>query len=338
MNRTDRLMAIILLLRSRKKLTARQLAEIFEVSTRTIYRDIDSLCQARVPIAVELGPEGGYSLLDTYSLPPVMFSLDEAVALFLVGSFIARSQAMPFQEALKTALIKIEDILPEDLQESVRATSQATLFDVVDRGGPPIAREVFREINEAILEHKCVEITYRDVRKKRMTQRVVAPYGLIYDSRNGAWYLVGFCHLRGQQRMFHLARIDAIRLTDRDFQIPEEFELERLADRSWARSLAESLKREQPRIRIKVTAKLAERLQQSWLLRYAEREVALDGRVILTYHDDPLSALHFVYPFGADCEVLEPAELRQQVVGRARRVLALYGGQDEATDRSHEPA
>jgi len=198
MNRTDRLMAIILLLRSRKKLTARQLAEIFEVSIRTIYWDIDSLCQANVPIAVELGPESGYSLLETYFLPPVMFTLDEAVALFLGGSFIAHRQGTPFREAIKTALIKIGDILPEELEKSVRIASQSILFDLKDRGNYSVAREAFEVINEAILKRKCIQMTYHSAWKNEITERVVAPYGLIYD--HGVWYLIGFCHLRGKPR------------------------------------------------------------------------------------------------------------------------------------------
>ncbi len=333
MNRTDRLMAIILLLRSRKKLTAHELAEIFEVSERTIYRDIDALCQAQVPIAAEPGPEGGYSLLDTYSLPPVMFTLDEAVALFLGTSFIAHGQAMPFGEALKTALIKIEDILPDKLQESVHLSLQSILFDAGERGGMPVAREVFQRVNEAILERRCIQLTYDSARRGQTTERVVAPYGLIYDHRNGVWYLVGFCHLRGEQRMFHMGRVRAVSLTDRPFEIPREFELENLADRGWAASLIGSLAREHPQIRVKVSQRVSERLRRSWFFRYAEREETADGKVIVTYHDHLPSALHLLRHFGSDCEVLEPSALRDQVVAWARQVLAVYGEEHGTADR-----
>ena len=326
MNRTDRLMAITLLLRSRKKLTARQLAEIFEVSIRTIYRDIDSLCQVKVPIAVELGPEGGYSLLDTYSLPPMMFTLDEAVALFLGGSFIALREGTPFRDAIKTALIKIEDILPEELGASVRIASQSILFDLKDRGNYSVAKEAFEVINEAILKRKCIQMTYHSAWKNKITERDVAPYGLIYD--NGVWYLVGFCHLRGKQRMFHVNRIKEISLTDRDFEVPEEFDLKSLADKGWAKSLAESMKRDCPRIRIKVTKEVSEALKGDWLLRYADRKETPDGKILLTYHDDLPSQLYFMYRFGPDCEVSEPKELRDRVVEQAKKVLAMYRGRE----------
>lgn len=329
MNRAARLIAIILLLRSRKKLSARQLAGLLEVSTRTIYRDIDTLCRDNVPIAVEMGPEGGYSLPDADPLLPIVLTDDEAVALFLGGSFIARRQGTPFQDAIKTALIKIEASLPRALRESVRMSAQSILFDVTDRGDYSVGREAFEMINEAILSRRCIRVSYHTPRKDEITERVIAPYGLIYD--NGVWYLVGFCHLRGEQRMFHLARMKDISATDRVFKVPKEFDLEDLADKGWARSLAESMKHEYPRIRIKVSKAVSRKLREDWLLRYASREETPDGKVVLTYHDSLPSELYFLYRFGTECEVLEPKELRDQVIAQAKKVLELYG----ATERRH---
>jgi predicted DNA-binding transcriptional regulator YafY len=326
MNRTDRLAAIILLLRSRNKLTAQQLAEIFEVSPRTIYRDIDALCQAYVPIVAEAGPEGGYSLLDTYSLPPVMFTPDEAVAMFLGGSFIAQSKGMPFLDALKTALIKVEDVLPEELRTSARATTEATLFDGFYARGQSVPVEVFGTVNRAILAHRCVQLTYHGARRDRVTERVVAPYGLIYDNRNGAWYLVGHCYLRDDQRMFHLARIEDIAMTDREYETPDTFDLSALQNRGWAEEFVASLEEEQHRIQVKVWKSVSERLRGSWLLRYAGREETGDDKVILTFHDRLPDARYLVCRFGADCEVLEPPELRERMAQYARDLLARHGG------------
>ena len=128
--------------------------------------------------------------------------------------------------------------------------------------------------------------------------------------------------------MFHVNRIKEIPLTDRDFEVPEEFDLKSLTDKSWAKSLAESMKRDYPRIRIKVTKEVSEALREDWLLRYADRKETEDGKVILTYHDEVESHLYFMYRFGADCEVLEPEELRDRVVEQARKVLMLYGGRE----------
>ena len=235
MKRIDRLMGITLLLRSRRKLTARQLAQIFEVSIRTIYRDIQSLCRAKIPIAVESGPDGGYSILKTYSLPPVMFTLDEAIALFLGGRFIDHLHGTPFREAMKTALIKIEDILSEEVRLSVQLLSQSVLFDMKDAASDSVTKETFERINEAILKRKCIQMVYRCASEDQIIRRTVRPYGLVYDQ--GMWYLIASCHIRGGQEMFHVNRIQVVALTDRHFELPDAFNLKLLA-----RTLAESTK------------------------------------------------------------------------------------------------
>ena len=93
------------------------------------------------------------------------------------------------------------------------------------------------------------------------------------------------------------------------------------------------MKRDFPRIRIKVTKEVSEALKGDWVLRYADREETEDGKVILTYHDEVESHLYFMYRFGADCEVLEPKELRDRVVEQARKVLALYRQRERKSKR-----
>ena len=322
MNRSDRLMAIILLLRSRKKLSARQLAEIFEVSVRTIYRDIDSLCQAHVPIAVELGPEGGYSLLETYSLPPVMFTLDEALALFLSGSFTAARRGMPFKDAVKTALIKIEDILPEESRVSVRLAEESILFDAVHDAGIPISDELFRTVNQAIVKRCCIEFDYQSF-KGQHTHREVAPYGMIYDE--GVWYLVGYCHLREAERMFRLDRVQNIALTDPLSPIPKDFSIAQMQDRAWAKGFMERMKPYGKAV-LRVEQHVAESLKKDWFYKHGEFEPQPDGKVVFTTYDDHPSgsALDLVRRYGSAVEILKPKEVRDQMRKEVERMMTLY--------------
>lgn len=326
-NRTDRLLAIILLLRSRRKLTAKQLAEIFEVSVRTIYRDMESLSHAEVPVRVETGPDGGYSLMDTYSLPPVMFSLDEAVALFLGGSFVAHRQGTPFGEAIKTALIKIEDILPQELYDSVQTTVQSVLFDMPDRRDYTSSRQAFEVILEGIRRRRRIDIRYKGAHRQQARSREVSPYGIIFD--NGNWYLVAYCHMRQAERMFHLGRIQAAEVTERSFDPPEDFSIESYANRGWSASFYEDMKRDYPRVRVRVPRQVADSMAKHWLMRHAEREDDGDDRVILTYHDHPEGPINFVYRFGLDFEILEPSEARQGIAEMAKRLLTRH---DATTD------
>ena len=318
-NRTDRLLAIILLLRSRGRLTAKQLAEIFELSERTIYRDMQSLSHAEVPVRVETGPDGGYSLMDTYWLPPVMFSLDEAVGLFLGGSFVAHRQGTPFGDAIRTALIKIEDILPEELYDSVQTTVQSILFDVRDRRDYTESRQVFEVVLEGIRRRRCLTIRHKGARRKQARSREVSPYGIIFDSGN--WYLVGYCHMRRAERMFHVGRILAAKVTEQGFDPPEDFRIESYRGRSWSRSFYEDMKREYPCIRVRVPQSVADSLADHWLMRHAEREDDGDDYAILSYHDHPEGPLNFVYRFGPDFEIIEPTETRRTIADMAAQLL-----------------
>ncbi|MBT6145276.1 MAG: YafY family transcriptional regulator [Gemmatimonadetes bacterium] len=326
-NRTDRLLAIILLLRSRRQLTARQLAEIFDVSMRTIYRDIESLTQAEVPIVVDPGPEGGYRLLDNYALPPVMFTMDEAVGLFLGGSFVAHRQGTPFGEAIKTALIKIEDVLPDELRDSVQTTVQSVLFDLHDRRDYSGSREQFEVILDGIRLRQRIDIRYKAAQRQQARSREISPWGIIFD--NGNWYLVGYCHMREAERMFHLGRIHGAELTETAFEPPADFDIRTYANRGWSRSFYEDMKRDYPRIRIRVPLDVADSLGNHWLMRHAEREPQADGWVVLSYHDHPEGPLNFIYRFGPDFEILEPAEARNELADMATRLLQRHNSPGE---------
>jgi predicted DNA-binding transcriptional regulator YafY len=110
--KTERLLAIILLLQSRGRLTARELSKILEVSCRTIYRDIQSLSIAGVPVCESPGPRGGYTLPENYAIEPTLFTQDEVVSLVLGGSVIAQYRHLDIAGSAKSALLKIESCLP----------------------------------------------------------------------------------------------------------------------------------------------------------------------------------------------------------------------------------
>lgn len=271
---------------------------------------------------MELGAEGGYSLLETYSLPPVMFTLDEALALFLSGSFVAARRGMPFKDAVKTALIKIEDILPEESQVSVRLAEESILFDAVHDTGVPIPDELFRMLNQAIVKRCCTEFDYQNF-KGQQTHREVAPYGMIYDE--GVWYLVGHCHLREARRMFRLDRIQNIALTDRPSSIPKNFSMDQMRGRAWAKGFMERMKPYGKAV-LRVEPQVAEDLKQDWFYKHGEFEPHPDGKVIFTTYDDhPYEgALDLARRYGSHVEILEPKEARDQMRKGLERLVRLY--------------
>ncbi|MCT9931168.1 YafY family transcriptional regulator [Planotetraspora sp. A-T 1434] len=212
MNRTDRLYAIVEDLRAiaPRCRSARALAERFEVSSRTIERDIGALQQAGVPIYAEAGRRGGYALEKSMSLPPLNFTPAEAVAVAIA---LSRTDQQPFEDDARSALRKLVAAMPG--QETERARQLATRVQILmDKPGTPERRytgSIGRVIEEALLKGVVLRMRYGDANGS-LTTREVEP-GMFIGGRSGSWYLVAWCRLRDAVRLFRLDRIAAAELT-----------------------------------------------------------------------------------------------------------------------------
>jgi predicted DNA-binding transcriptional regulator YafY len=206
MNRTDRLYALVEELRARAPRTMRaaELAERFEVTTRTIERDLLALQEAGVPIWSRPGPGGGYGLNVETTLPPLNLTPAEATALAIA---LAAAGPTPFAAAGRSALMKLSAVMAS----APKATAANLISRIRLAQQPNDAISPLSEIiQEAILTSLALEITYRDARE-RETTRVIEPAGL-FATRSG-WYLSAWCRLRQAPRAFSLDRIATARLT-----------------------------------------------------------------------------------------------------------------------------
>jgi predicted DNA-binding transcriptional regulator YafY len=206
MNRTDRLYALVEALRSRapRKLRAAELAQRFEVSTRTIERDLLALQEAGVPIWAQPGPGGGYGLQVDASLPPLNLTPVEAAA---IATALAATRAKPFPEAGRSALQKLAGAMAAAPRETA-ARLVSRIRVVQEPGGAHSA--VSAAVERALLDSVALQLTYRDG-QARETARVVEPGGVLC-TRNG-WFLAAWCRLRQAPRAFRLDRITQARLT-----------------------------------------------------------------------------------------------------------------------------
>ena len=206
MNRTDRLYALVEELRATapRPRTSRWLADRFEVSVRTIERDLSALQQAGVPIWATVGPGGGYSLDPAMTLPPVNFTASEALAVSLA---LARAGTIPFRGSARTALQKLVAAMSgAEADEARQLTDRVRLLAQDDEpigGVPP-------ELERAVLDREVVELDYEDVQGARTTRKV-EPVGFV--GNDDAWYLVGWCRLRDASRSFRVDRIASVRST-----------------------------------------------------------------------------------------------------------------------------
>jgi len=221
MNRTDRLLAVVLELQGRGRSRAEDLAAVFETSKRTIYRDIQALSEAGVPIVAI--PGQGYSLMEGYFLPPLTFSADEAAMLLLGADLVGGSFDAQYRAASEAAGRKISAVLPESLRSDVEILRESIHFLP---GRPDPAAESLARLRRAIMDRSTVGFIYHTRSRANGAEgmsREVDPYTLIHTK--GAWYLTGYDHLRASVRTFRLARMQELRVLERTFSRPERVPL-----------------------------------------------------------------------------------------------------------------
>lgn len=211
--RFERIVAILIQLQSKRVVKARELADRFEVSLRTVYRDIRALEAAGVPVYGEAGT--GYSLVEGYRLPPVMFTQEEA------GTFVAAEKLMQkfMDESLgrhfESAMFKIKSVLKDDQKDWLEAIKSnlvvARSEKLFNRDVPDVLEVLF----EAIAEKKQVTLLYQAVEAEKPVERDTEPVGIFHENNN--WYLLAWCHLRQDYRKFRADRIQKIRRTGQAF-------------------------------------------------------------------------------------------------------------------------
>jgi predicted DNA-binding transcriptional regulator YafY len=220
-NRTDRLYAIVEVLRATapRARAARDLADRFEVSVRTIERDISSLQQSGVPIWATPGPGGGYSVDPEMTLPPLNFTADEATAIAVA---LAASGPIPFGDAARAALRKLVAAMSSTSREGAREL--VGRIHLLQQRGQLDATPVVRAVETAVTRRKVLEVDYVDRSGQRTDHRLVEPYGLAGSDQH--WYLMAWCRMRDGGRSFRLDRIQGARVTD---EVAPERELHEVA-------------------------------------------------------------------------------------------------------------
>lgn len=306
MNRTDRLLAIVLELQARGTRRADDLAASFEVSKRTIYRDVQALCEAGVPVVAQAGR--GYSLVEGYFLPPLRFSADEAIMLLLGADVMAQSFDSEYRAAAEAAGRKIAGGLPEELRAEVQSLRASIRFLQETAGSD----ERLRLVRRAIVEQRTLRFDYiaRHGHDDRApTSRDADPYALLHG--RGAWYFVGYCHLRRDLRHFRLDRMDRVVLLERHFARPHDF-VPQPGDGNDDRQLV---------IRVLFDANVARWVREARSF-YTEAEEQLPEGLLLTLrvrHPDEI--VPWLLSWGSKAHVLEPESVRELLAEEARRML-----------------
>ncbi len=312
---------MVLLLQSRETMTAAELARELEVSERTVYRDMDALSAAGVPVYAEQGRRGGYRLVGGYRTRLTGLTREEAEALFLSG-LPGPAGDMGRADAVAAAELKVLAALPASLRDAPARAGQRFHLDAPGwfggSGPPPLLRDLAR----AVWEDETVELRYR--RRDGEVARTAEPYGLVL--KNGTWYLVA--RVGDAHRTYRVDRVTDVRPSGERFDRDDGFDLA-AHWRERAAAFLRSMLREEVTIRLSPTGMR--------LLRYAvepyaaERAAAdagdpdADGWVVTTLPvESAVVAASELMRLGAEAEVLAPPELRTAMADRAARLARLY--------------
>lgn len=347
MNRLHRALGILLLLRQGKTVSATVLAERFEVSVRTVYRDLEALSELGVPVYAEMGRTGGFRLLEGYFLPPVMLTTGEATSLLLGLTLLRRLRVTPFPTEIETAEYKLLAGLPDPLRTVLARAPQFIGFedippDLLHReplegpaSGPAVVpiegkaqeSQVVNTFLRAILEDSNLRLRYRSPYRGEESVDIVAPDGLLWD--RDLWYLSGRRIDRGNElRLWRADRVLAIDLHSPRGQRQTAFDINQLLGRTWLRAAMTEWMSEAP-VKLRVTAQQAARLKLDWYYRYAHYEELLTGQVLMTFGEDkPELVFDLVRWLGPGAELLEPHAWRAALRTELLKMLDCYRPDD----------
>ena len=323
--RASRLVSLLLLLQTRGRMTAQELADALEVSVRTVYRDVESLGAAGVPVYAERGPAGGYRLLEGYRTRLTGLTAPEAEALFLAG-MPGPAAELGLGPVVAAAELKLLAALPDELADRGGRMRQRFHLDAPGWFRHPEPTPHLAALARAVWEDRLVEMRYRRWRAPREVTRVVAPLGVVLKA--GRWYLVARC---GEQlRTYRVGAVLDLAVRDEHYDRPADFDLAGYW-REWTERYERDVYRAEARVRMTVAAlEFAAYVlppEMSRAARAAAGEPDEHGWLETTVPIESVKHAHTeLLKLGAEVEVLAPAELRDRLTATAHALARLYPG------------
>jgi predicted DNA-binding transcriptional regulator YafY len=305
MNRTDRLTAIIIYLQGRSRVKVEDLSERYDISKRTVYRDLRALQEAGVPIGSEEGQ--GYFIVKGYHLPPVMFDKDEAASLLAGERLMEKWSETKLSQSYSAALDKIRSVLRSREKEYLDTLDQhIKTFTYGDERQAETDYRIFIFLQDAVVNKEIVAIEYYSPYKDQYTQRDVEPLGLLI--RRNYWYLAAWCRLRTDYRMFRVDRIENYKKTGEQLPESPEHSLQEFSE--------QSLREEQDleEVVVQFDEKMVRYLGDQKHYRGWVSEEKMDGGVKMTFLTSSIEYFaRWLLMWGNGVRVLQPEQLKERV-------------------------
>lgn len=307
--RIDRMLAITVMMLNRDRMTARELAEKFEVSVRTVYRDLQAIDQAGIPIVSYSGNRGGYGIMDTFRIDRQYLTFDDIVSM--VSTLRGVNTTLENRE-LDQAIEKIINLVPRTKSEELKKVTQQIIFDIVPLGYTHLQRERIRDVHRAVCEQRLIRFEYRNA-KGEHTTRMAEPMTLIF--KGYAWYLFAYCRLKKDYRLFRLSRMKKIKVQT------ETFERRNKSYRDTFMPDPVSLRR----VHLELLFYPRVRVQVEDFFEAAQIQYQKDGsmRVNVDFPEDDW-VYSFLLGYGEHVKVLAPEHIQNILQEKAKKIQDIY--------------
>ncbi len=297
--------------------SAADLASELECNPRTVYRDLGALQVAGFPIYTErVDGKNLWSVLDTVKHTiPIPFSLPELMALYFSTGMMQVFQGTVFHDSLESLARKVKTTLPPDSKQFVENVEQTLHLGIRPYKQYSRFREIINQVESAAVNRKSIEMVYYSMGRKKETRRKVDPYRIWFF--NGTFYLIGLCHVRNEVRIFALDRIKMLHQTTENFEIPEDFSLEKFVAPSFGVFQGKPVT-----VRVWFSPEVAGYVQEKIWHESQEIHSRDDGSIVFEAElPETVELKSWILGWGANALVLEPESLREEIRAEAMAIL-----------------
>ena len=305
----QRLISILTALLRRERISATTLASMFDVSVRTIYRDIQVLEQAGIPIVTHTGINGGISIIEQYKIDKKLFT-NEDISTLLTSLYSVSGSISDAK--LNQTLEKIKGLIPDEHSNAINLVSKQLHVDLATWSNNPHVSDALIKMREALVKNKLLNFAYT-TRNGEITERLVEPHQLVLKENN--WYLKAFCLERQEFRVFKLRRMKQILVLLQNFE-PREFETGMADFKDWKND-------KQIMVELLVDASLEERAYDYCKVEYIEKLSNGQLQIKMPFIESEMG-YGTLLSMGSKCEVIAPKHVREEVIERISQMQSVY--------------
>lgn len=314
-SRVSRIVNILTTLQSGEKYSPADLEKILDVSRRTVFRDLRELASIGVPYRYD-AKDGGYKIDPKFFLPPVDFTLAEALSLLMLVHKVRNRLPMPFRNSALLAGLKVENNLPPEVRNYCQTSLQKMTIVPEQHAIIKSLDSIYNTLQKAIRKKTILKLSYHSLYEQQIIETVLHPYHILYKNRS--WYVIGFSEFHKMVRTFNLSRFKTVEAFADRFTDGDGFDLYEYLGRAWALVPEGRLYD----IKLKFSPLVAHNVSEVQWHSTQQAEWNDDDSVTLSFRVDGLGEISWwVLGYGDQVQVLAPAALRKKVLERAQGII-----------------